>query len=51
MTDEKRTLLSHFHRPHGHVQVDDIIALLNEASLKLIALLNEASLKLLRAAR
>ena len=36
MADEKRTLLSHFHRPHGHVRVDDIIALLNEASLNTI---------------
>ena len=33
MDDQKRTFLSHFHRPHGHVSVRDIIALLSEAGL------------------
>jgi ubiquinone/menaquinone biosynthesis C-methylase UbiE len=31
--DERRTLLSHFHRPHGHVGVRDIARLLAEAGL------------------
>jgi SAM-dependent methyltransferase len=33
-SEGKRTILSHFHRPHGHVRVKDIIALLTEAGLK-----------------
>ena len=33
MDDQKRTFLSHFHRPHGHVSARDIIALLREAGL------------------
>ena len=32
-SDQKRTLLSHFHRPHGHVGVRDIEKLLGEAGL------------------
>jgi ubiquinone/menaquinone biosynthesis C-methylase UbiE len=32
-SDQKRTILSHFHRPHGNVGARDIIALLNEAGL------------------
>lgn len=32
-SDQKRSLLSHFHRPHGHVGVRDIEKLLNEAGL------------------
>ena len=32
-SDQKRTLLSHFHRPHGHVGVRDIEKLLGEANL------------------
>lgn len=32
-SDQKRSLLSHFHRPHGHVRVQDIVALLAEAGL------------------
>ena len=36
MADEKRTLLSHFHRPHGHVRLNDIIALLSEAGLNTV---------------
>lgn len=32
-SEQKRTLLSHFHRPHGHVRARDIIALLSEAGL------------------
>ncbi len=36
MDDQKRTFLSHFHRPHGHVSVHDIISLLNEAGLTTI---------------
>jgi ubiquinone/menaquinone biosynthesis C-methylase UbiE len=35
-SDQKRTLLSHFHRPHGHVRVRDIEALLGEAGLRTI---------------
>lgn len=35
-SDQKRTFLSHFHRPHGHVRVSDILALLNEAGLNTI---------------
>lgn len=33
MMDQKRTLLSHFHRPHGHVSVRDIVTLFSEAGL------------------
>ena len=36
MADEKRTLLSHFHRPHGHVRLNDIVELLKEAGLNTI---------------
>ncbi len=36
MADQKRTLLSHFHRPHGHVTKNDIISLLSEAGLNTI---------------
>jgi ubiquinone/menaquinone biosynthesis C-methylase UbiE len=36
MADEKRTLLSHFHRPHGHVRLNDIVELLKEAGLTTI---------------
>ena len=36
MVDQKRTFLSHFHRPHGHVSAHDIIALLSEAGLNTI---------------
>lgn len=36
MADEKRTLLSHFHRPHGHVRLNDIISLLREAGLNTV---------------
>ena len=32
-SNQKRTFLSHFHRPHGHVSRKDIIALLSEAGL------------------
>lgn len=35
-TDQKRSFLSHFHRPHGHVRVSDIVALLGEAGLKTV---------------
>jgi 2-polyprenyl-3-methyl-5-hydroxy-6-metoxy-1,4-benzoquinol methylase len=35
-SDQKRTILSHFHRPHGHVRARDIVALLAEAGLKTI---------------
>jgi len=36
MADEKRTLLSHFHRPHGHVRLNDMVELLKEAGLNTI---------------
>lgn len=36
ISDQKRTLLSHFHRPHGHVTVRDIDALLSEAGLNTV---------------
>jgi ubiquinone/menaquinone biosynthesis C-methylase UbiE len=36
MADEKRTLLSHFHRPHGHVRLNDIVELLKQAGLNTI---------------
>jgi ubiquinone/menaquinone biosynthesis C-methylase UbiE len=35
-SNEKRTFLSHFHRPHGHVSVRDIVALLGDAGLRTI---------------
>lgn len=35
-SDQKRSLLSHFHRPHGHVRVQDIVALLTEAGLRTV---------------
>lgn len=35
-SEEKRTLLSHFHRPHGHVRLSDIPTLLKEAGLKTV---------------
>jgi ubiquinone/menaquinone biosynthesis C-methylase UbiE len=35
-SDQKRSLLSHFHRPHGHVRAQDVVALLAEAGLKTI---------------
>lgn len=33
---QKRGILSHFHRPHGHVRAQDIVALLAEAGLNTI---------------
>lgn len=33
-SDQKRSLISHFHRPHGHVRVQDILALMSEAGLR-----------------
>jgi ubiquinone/menaquinone biosynthesis C-methylase UbiE len=35
-SDQKRSILSHFHRPHGHVRAQDIVALVAEAGLKTI---------------
>lgn len=35
-SDQKRTFLSHFHRPHGHVRRSDIIALLTEAGFETV---------------
>ena len=35
-SDQRRGLLSHFHRPHGRVRVQDIITLLNKAGLMII---------------
>jgi len=35
-SDQKRSFLSHFHRPHGHVSAREITALLSEAELKII---------------
>jgi len=35
-SDQKRSLLSHFRRPHGHVNARDLIALLSEAGLTVI---------------
>ncbi len=32
-SDQKRSILSHFHRPHGHVRVQDVVSLLEEAGL------------------
>jgi ubiquinone/menaquinone biosynthesis C-methylase UbiE len=34
--DQKRTFLSHFHRPHGHVKRSDIVALLSQAGFNTI---------------
>lgn len=36
MSEQKRTFLSHFHRPHGHVRLHDIVALLNEAGFNTV---------------
>src|SRR5262249_41077591 len=36
IADQKRTFLSHFHRPHGHVSALDVIVLLSEAGLSTI---------------
>jgi ubiquinone/menaquinone biosynthesis C-methylase UbiE len=36
MDNEKRTFLSHFHRPHGHVTKNDIVSLLSEEGLNTI---------------
>lgn len=33
-SDQRRSILSHFHRPHGHVRAQDIVALMAEAGLK-----------------
>ena len=35
-SEQKRTFLSHFHRPHGHVSKSDIIALLGAAGLNTV---------------
>ena len=35
-SDQKRSLLSHFHRPHGHVRERDIVELLAEAGLQTV---------------
>ena len=35
-SQEKSSLLSHFHERHGHVNIRDIIAVLSEADLKII---------------
>jgi len=35
-SDQKRSILSDFHRPHGHVRAQDIVALLADAGLKTI---------------
>ena len=35
-SNQKKTFLSHFHRPHGHVRRSDIIALLNEVGFETI---------------
>jgi ubiquinone/menaquinone biosynthesis C-methylase UbiE len=35
-SDQKRTFLSHFHRPHGHVSVRDITALLKDAGFTIM---------------
>ena len=36
MSEQKRTILSHFHRPHGHVSARDIVVLLSNAGLTII---------------
>jgi SAM-dependent methyltransferase len=33
-SNQKRSFLSHFHRPHGHVRAQDIVALLGKAGLR-----------------
>ncbi len=35
-TDQRRSILSHFHRPHGHVRAQDIVALMADAGLQTI---------------
>jgi len=35
-SDQKRSLISHFHRPHGHVRVQDIVGLLTQAGLSAV---------------
>ncbi len=35
-SDQKRSLLSHFHRPHGHVRDQDVVDLLAEAGLRTV---------------
>ena len=35
-SEQKRSFLSHFHRPHGHVREQDIVALFTEAGLKTV---------------
>jgi ubiquinone/menaquinone biosynthesis C-methylase UbiE len=35
-SDQKRTILSHFHRPHGHVSAREIAALLSGAGLNIV---------------
>lgn len=35
-SEQKRTLLSHFHRPHGHVRLGDIVALLSDAGFRTV---------------
>lgn len=35
-SEQKRSLLSHFHRPHGHVRSQDIVTLLGEAGLSVV---------------
>lgn len=35
-SEQKRSILSHFHRPHGHVREQDIVALLTEAGLRTV---------------
>lgn len=36
MSQQKRTFLSHFHRPHGHVRAQDIVALLYQAGFNTV---------------
>jgi ubiquinone/menaquinone biosynthesis C-methylase UbiE len=33
---ERRSFLAHFHRPHGHVNISDIIAVLSETGLTIV---------------
>ena len=35
-SDQKRSLLSHFHRPHGQVRVEDMVALFTQAGLRAV---------------
>ena len=35
-SDQRRTILSHFHRPHGHVSAREISDLLGQADLKIM---------------